>query len=80
MALSVNCPSCGKAVVWDADQSPFRPFCSDRCRLIDLGGWAAEQHRIATDEVMDDLEGLTDEQLAEVAARLFNPQADQDKE
>lgn len=37
----VNCPTCGKTVVW-GEQSPFRPFCSKRCQLIDLGEWAAE--------------------------------------
>lgn len=41
----VNCPTCGKAVVWSKD-SPWRPFCSDRCRLIDLGEWADEGHSI----------------------------------
>ncbi len=38
----VNCPTCGKTVVW-GEQSPFRPFCSKRCQLIDLGEWAAEE-------------------------------------
>lgn len=42
----VPCPHCGKAVPWTAASS-FRPFCSERCRLIDLGAWASESHRIA---------------------------------
>lgn len=79
MTLTVNCPTCQRPVIWDAAQSPFRPFCSDRCRLIDLGEWADESHRIASDEPFDDLEGLSDEQLAEVARRLFNPAADSDR-
>ena len=41
----VNCPTCGKNVVW-GEQSPYRPFCSKRCQLIDLGEWADEQKRI----------------------------------
>ncbi|MGZ5127107.1 MAG: DNA gyrase inhibitor YacG, partial [Burkholderiales bacterium] len=32
----VNCPQCGKGVVWDATNR-FRPFCSERCKMIDLG-------------------------------------------
>jgi endogenous inhibitor of DNA gyrase (YacG/DUF329 family) len=32
-------------VEWNA-ASPFRPFCSDRCKLIDLGAWASEEHKI----------------------------------
>jgi endogenous inhibitor of DNA gyrase (YacG/DUF329 family) len=44
-ATRVNCPTCGKSVVW-SETSPFRPFCSKRCQLIDLGEWAAEEKRI----------------------------------
>lgn len=41
----VNCPQCGKEVVWDA-ANRYRPFCSERCSMIDLGQWAAESYRI----------------------------------
>ncbi|MDR2241123.1 MAG: DNA gyrase inhibitor YacG [Zoogloeaceae bacterium] len=41
----VNCPACGKPVPWSAE-SAFRPFCSERCRNIDLGAWAAEEYRV----------------------------------
>ena len=34
--MTVDCPTCGTAVEW-APASAFRPFCSDRCKLIDLG-------------------------------------------
>ncbi|MCI5850262.1 MAG: DNA gyrase inhibitor YacG [Sutterellaceae bacterium] len=43
--LSVKCPICGKEVVW-GPQSPYRPFCSERCRMIDLGEWASNAYRI----------------------------------
>jgi endogenous inhibitor of DNA gyrase (YacG/DUF329 family) len=46
MAISVNCPSCNKKVTW-GDDFPFKPFCCERCKLIDLGDWAAEKHTIA---------------------------------
>ena len=39
--IEVNCPTCGKTVVW-GEQSPYRPFCCKRCQLIDLGEWADE--------------------------------------
>ncbi len=42
---TVRCPQCGRPVPW-SPESPFRPFCSDRCRLIDLGAWLTEQHKI----------------------------------
>jgi endogenous inhibitor of DNA gyrase (YacG/DUF329 family) len=43
---TVPCPTCGKPVAWSAD-STWRPFCSERCRLIDLGDWLDENHRIS---------------------------------
>lgn len=41
----VNCPTCKNKVTWNA-KSQFRPFCSKRCQLIDLGEWANESHKI----------------------------------
>jgi uncharacterized protein len=41
----VKCPTCRREIDWP--QSPYRPFCSERCRLIDLGAWLAEKHAIA---------------------------------
>ena len=37
-ARLVNCPQCGKPVKWDPGNR-YRPFCSERCRVIDLGAW-----------------------------------------
>jgi endogenous inhibitor of DNA gyrase (YacG/DUF329 family) len=45
MATIVKCPTCRRPVTWSED-SPYRPFCSDRCRLIDLGAWLTEQHKL----------------------------------
>jgi len=42
----VACPQCGTPVEWSS-ASRFRPFCSERCKLIDLGAWASEQYRVA---------------------------------
>ena len=41
----VPCPACGKPAVY-APSNPHRPFCCERCRLTDLGGWASESYRI----------------------------------
>lgn len=46
MATIVTCPHCGKPVEW-TENSTWRPFCSKRCRLIDLGDWLDESHRIS---------------------------------
>jgi endogenous inhibitor of DNA gyrase (YacG/DUF329 family) len=43
--LVVSCPTCKAAVSWTAEQR-FKPFCSERCRLIDLGEWFSEEKRI----------------------------------
>ncbi len=38
--ITVKCPNCQKTVIWNAQQLN-KPFCSERCKLIDLGEWAA---------------------------------------
>lgn len=43
--LTVKCPTCQKEVQW-SEKALFRPFCSERCKLIDLGEWAAEEKAI----------------------------------
>lgn len=56
----VNCPTCGKPVVW-GEISPFRPFCSKRCQLIDLVEWAAEEKRIASSGDQSDSDDWSEE-------------------
>ena len=57
----VNCPTCGKDVIWN-ETSPYRPFCSKRCQLIDLGEWAAEEKRIPSSSDLSDSDGWSEEQ------------------
>jgi endogenous inhibitor of DNA gyrase (YacG/DUF329 family) len=45
----VSCPRCGAQVPW-APASRYRPFCSERCRTMDLGAWATERYRVAAVE------------------------------
>ena len=52
MAAAVACPTCGAEVAW-VPASRFRPFCSERCRLIDLGAWANEEYRVAVKKEPD---------------------------
>ena len=56
----VKCPTCQREIDWS--QSPFRPFCSERCRLIDLGAWFSEERRIP-----DESPGATGETPADSA-------------
>jgi endogenous inhibitor of DNA gyrase (YacG/DUF329 family) len=48
----VKCPTCRRELDWSV--SEFRPFCSDRCRLIDLGAWLTEKHAIPENPSSDD--------------------------
>ncbi|MAA66137.1 MAG: DNA gyrase inhibitor YacG [Alteromonadaceae bacterium] len=43
--MLATCPTCKKEVEWDTS-NPHRPFCCERCKLIDLGAWANEDFRI----------------------------------
>ena len=49
MTVVVDCPTCGKKVEWVATNK-YRPFCSERCKLIDLGAWAEEKYTIESSE------------------------------
>lgn len=40
----MKCPTCGKPVEWN--DNPFRPFCSERCQLVDLGRWVEGEYRV----------------------------------
>jgi len=48
--LTVKCPQCAQPVPWTTEQE-FRPFCSERCKMIDLGEWAMEEKRIPGDSL-----------------------------
>jgi endogenous inhibitor of DNA gyrase (YacG/DUF329 family) len=48
-ARKVPCPRCGAEAEYSSANS-WRPFCSERCKMIDLGKWAAEQYRLPEDK------------------------------
>ena len=48
--LFVKCPHCKQLVKWEKENS-FKPFCTERCKLIDLGAWASGKHSIAGESV-----------------------------
>lgn len=49
MAMQVTCPHCNRRCDWHGN--PWRPFCSERCKLIDLGAWFEEKHAIPGESV-----------------------------
>ena len=48
MSPIVKCPTCGKRVEWN-EASKYRPFCSERCKTIDLGAWASDRYVVPAD-------------------------------
>lgn len=48
-ARIARCPKCNAAIPWSMD-NPYRPFCSKRCKLIDLGQWATGAYRVPEQE------------------------------
>jgi endogenous inhibitor of DNA gyrase (YacG/DUF329 family) len=59
LVRTVRCPTCGVLVDWSTE--PNRPFCSPRCRLLDLEGWANERFRIPGEEIPLDEERRDDQ-------------------
>jgi len=53
--LLVACPHCAKEIVWDT-ANKFRPFCCERCKMIDLGKWANEEYRVEQKTAPEDFE------------------------
>ncbi len=53
--MKVYCPRCGEKINWE--ENPFRPFCSERCKLIDLGKWLAEEYRVSSENLPSINEG-----------------------
>lgn len=57
--IKIDCPSCKKSIEW-SEAYPQRPFCCERCQLIDLGEWASENHKIKGQSLYD---GVSSEEL-----------------
>lgn len=48
MARHFPCPRCGQDSTWE--DNAFRPFCSERCKMIDLGAWASDDYKLPTED------------------------------
>jgi uncharacterized protein len=44
-----KCPTCGKPVEWK--DNPWRPFCSERCKLIDFDKWTSDEYRVPGQQI-----------------------------
>ncbi len=59
----VKCPTCGRAAEYHGNE--FRPFCSERCKLLDFGAWADEQYALPAETT-----SLTEEEIDEIEKAL----------
>ncbi|MDE2430556.1 MAG: DNA gyrase inhibitor YacG [Burkholderiales bacterium] len=57
MPTLIDCPTCHTKIEWTTTNR-WRPFCSERCKQIDLGAWAEEQYRIPAVNLPEDPEAL----------------------
>ena len=48
MPRTFPCPRCDKPSTWEGNE--FRPFCSERCKMIDLGAWANDEYKLRTQD------------------------------
>ena len=60
----MKCPTCNRRIEWD--DNPFRPFCSERCKLIDLGRWVDEEYRVPGRAVTSE-QSLEEEEASETS-------------
>ena len=58
----INCPQCGEETEY-SPENPYRPFCSKRCRLIDLGEWASESYQIPAEPDINEYSSSFDEMI-----------------
>lgn len=54
-ARKTSCPSCGKPSLYSPENT-YRPFCSKRCKDLDLGAWANETYRVQAQPASDDVD------------------------
>jgi endogenous inhibitor of DNA gyrase (YacG/DUF329 family) len=59
----VKCPHCGKETEYEGNE--FRPFCSERCKLLDFGAWADEKYTLPVEDAE-----ITEEDIEEVEKAL----------
>jgi endogenous inhibitor of DNA gyrase (YacG/DUF329 family) len=57
--MQIKCPICKKMTTWE--ENPYRPFCSERCKLIDLGKWADEEYKVEGGETDEEEAGEEDQ-------------------
>jgi len=60
--VKIICPICKNTTTWE--ENPWRPFCSERCKLIDLGKWVSDEYKIPV-KSEEEIEGIAEEEKKE---------------
>jgi len=60
--VKIICPICKDTTTWE--ENPWRPFCSERCKLIDLGKWVSDEYKIPI-KSEEEIEGIAEEEKKE---------------
>jgi len=60
--VKIICPVCKNTTTWE--ENPWRPFCSERCKLIDLGKWVSEEYKIPI-KSEEEIEGVAERRKKE---------------
>ncbi len=50
----MKCPTCKKPIEMEMEENPYFPFCSERCRLVDLGAWLDEKYFVPGTDLLPD--------------------------
>ncbi len=74
----VNCPTCKKK--FNYFSSDFRPFCSERCRLIDLGQWLSESYAVPVQKLTEEESQTLEQLIHEKIAGEEDPKNDEDED
>ncbi|MBE7420616.1 MAG: DNA gyrase inhibitor YacG [Ideonella sp.] len=62
--LEVSCPVCARRTIY-SEANRWRPFCSERCRTVDLGAWASEQFRVVEASAPEESPGFAPPPIAD---------------
>jgi endogenous inhibitor of DNA gyrase (YacG/DUF329 family) len=74
MAVTVPCPICRTPAPFDAARNPWRPFCSERCKRIDLGAWASGDYAVqSSPKDVEEAEALVQAKLQAIARDTSKP-------
>lgn len=75
--MEVKCPRCGQTALYKPENQ-FRPFCSERCKMIDLGAWASEKYTIpVAPRTEEELEQIAREQEKRISEGGVGANADE---